>query len=741
MKLGKIFKIFKKGSKAAAQQKGKGQKPDGGFKWPAGKRIGVYGHANSGKTVYFTVLNEECKVSRDLQISVTDNPTSAEFLANRRAIWGLGSTATEGTVVDLPGEKKFPGPTEEDRLLQFNAIVDRNQTLSVVTYDYPGKAVSITDNSPIRDKVADFMIGCDGLMFFFDPKSLNSELQCQSHVASFVNTLERIAPLEGRLPIPVALVITKADILAGFAGEGQTVLIDPENENFLSEDYEVFLEKVLSSNKIASDSAWAGSVRSVLVRMREFLKVVVGRTLNFQIFFCSNTGERPPKIGTDVGRSIYAPPTKIHPIGVREPFYWLLKSVIRNRRISRMRSITRVAVMVTLLWMVLYSLPFLFHFSYLLPKATNAEDAILEQHGGNFYSLPRESGTQIATMYSRYGRAKTVEWLFPNFKYAAKDVENKYRNANLDNAVKELDLVIARFAGMVADSTGWPSVKVGDTVFIENDAKRVYDEIGEAIAGFMKTDAKTSELYLRSERMSWFWTKFKEARIDPANAELWNLIKKKVEQDQNSSVVKLSKAEKELHQAFTSKKVEQEQIVVASQAGSELDDLVDEINNNTDPEYRLVDAVRKLRNIKEKLLGNPARKADIKRIDDYIEDARYFSKSRTYAFTISNLPEDHHLHVVVQEKGKSPNWPKEQMHKGKEYSIQWKSGDVILVALDAKHVAGGDPESWGENPKELLKLEDKSAIFRMDGTVTFNSGLKATFDLAEDVQSKLPELK
>ncbi|UCD17497.1 MAG: hypothetical protein JSV44_00895, partial [Candidatus Zixiibacteriota bacterium] len=83
----------------------------------------------------------------------------------------------------------------------------------------------------------------------------------------------------------------------------------------------------------------------------------------------------------------------------------------------------------------------------------------------------------------------------------------------------------------------------------------------------------------------------------------------------------------------------------------------------------------------------------------------------------------------------------EQMHKGKSYSLEWKSGDIILVALDGKHVTGGASETWGENPKELLKLEKKSAIFQMEGAVTFNSGLKATFDFEEDLQAKLPELK
>ncbi|MBU0983103.1 MAG: hypothetical protein KKA42_04485, partial [candidate division Zixibacteria bacterium] len=277
MKFGKILKIFKKGSKAASKRKG-AQKGAGEFDWPAGVRIGVFGHTNAGKTVYFTVLNEECKVSRNLQLSVTDNATAAEFLANYRSIWGLGVSSEVGTVVDLKGEKKFPDPTQTERVLRFNAILEGDKKLPVVAYDYPGAAVSISDPSEFKDKVRDFMTGCDGLLFMFDPKVLSAELQTQAHVAAFVNMLEQLAPLSARLPIPADLVITKSDILDGFTDDAQAILIGPEDENLLSENFEYFLERILSSPAVSKNPAWSGSVRKVLVSLREFLKVVIGRT-------------------------------------------------------------------------------------------------------------------------------------------------------------------------------------------------------------------------------------------------------------------------------------------------------------------------------------------------------------------------------------------------------------------------------------------------------------------------------
>ena len=106
--------------------------------------------------------------------SVTDNATAGEFLKNFRSIWGLGTTADVGTMIDLRGEKKFPEATGRDRLLQFNAILDGDTNLPIIALDYPGAAVSITDPGELQDKVGDFMDGCDGLLFFFDPKFTKS---------------------------------------------------------------------------------------------------------------------------------------------------------------------------------------------------------------------------------------------------------------------------------------------------------------------------------------------------------------------------------------------------------------------------------------------------------------------------------------------------------------------------------------------------------------------------------------
>ncbi len=736
MSFAKVFKIFKKGSKAAS--KGKAKKPAGGYDWPSGVRIGVYGHANSGKTVYFTILNEEAKIARNLQISVTDNATAGEFLKNYRALWGLGTSSDVGTMVDLRSEKKFPSPTETDRLLMFNAILDRSKKLSVVSYDYPGDAVSISAQSEFRDKVTDFMAGSHGILFFFDPKTLQAELQTQAHVASFVNMTEMLAPIESRLPIPIALVVTKSDILDGFSDESQSVLISSEDEHLLSEDFELFLEKVLSSNRIASNSAWAGSVRNILVKLREFLKVVIGRTLDFQIFFISATGESPEKIGTDVGRSIYQPPDKISPVGVKEPFHWLLNSILRNRRISRLRTVSKYVAMLSLAWIVLFSAPYLFHFSFLMPKAVNVERNILAEYDGNIYNTSDDERRKIISAYNRYEQSWTVKYLFPKFLVPSGRISDRYRDFNLSTAVSQLDHTLSRFTQIVKDSALWPKLNPSDNAIITN---KEHEALLADLNSFHQGDS-TSTLYQRSGRALSYWDLFTNYIANRSDSMALNGVIEQVEFDRRNYEASQSNAEKMLGQALenslqvrTQKKVKTE---IARKAAAQLDDVFERINANDDPEYRLDDAVTELRKIRDDL-DPSVDAANISAINRYLNQAAEFNKTRKYTYKVESVPGNGHLHIEAVPSGGEPSWSEQsQTIQGFQYSLNWKAGDDIYVALDTV----GAPENWGKTASDKTILKGKYSIFKMDGEISFsNLGQKVVIRFNPPLMERLPVLK
>lgn len=738
MSFAKVFKIFKKGSKAAAKSKGKGKKPAGGFEWPSGVRIGVYGHSNSGKTVYFTVLNEEAKIAKNLQISVTDNATAGEFLKNYRAVWGLGTSSDVGTVVDLKGEKRFPEPSQTDRLLQFNAILDRSKKMSVVTYDYPGDAIAISGQSELKEKVMDFMTGADGLLFFFDPKTMQAELQTQAHVASFVNMLEHLAPINARLPIPISLVITKSDILDGFTGESQVVLVSSEDEHLLSEDFELFLEKVLSSPKISSNPAWAGSVRNVLVRLREFLKVVVGRTLDFQIFFISNTGQTPEKIGTDVGRSIYKPPDKISPVGAKEPFHWLLGSIVRNRKISRLRTASKYVAMLSLAWIVLFSIPFFVHFKYVLPKAENVELNIIEDYQGNIYNTSSEERQKIISAYSRYERSWITKWFFPKFQVPSRRIRGKYGDFNLNEAIAQLDQTINRFTRIVQDSALWPKLNPSDSAILENDEHKT---LVADLEQYHQGD-ETSELYKRSGRALAYWKLFTTYIANRSDTNAYNAMQEQVQFDNRTYASEQSEAEKALGQALSSslgKRTETKvRKAIAQKAAAQLGDVFEQINSNEDPTYRLSDAVTRLRKVRSDLDPTVDRE-NIAIINRYLRVADEFNKRRKYTFKVESIPGNGHLHIEVVPSGGEPKWSEQsQTIQGFQYSLDWKAGDDIYIALDTL----GAPEAWGKTASDKKILKGKYALFQMDGEISFdNVNQKVVIRFNPSLKERLPVLK
>lgn len=736
MKLGKIFKLFKKGAKHAP--KGKGGTAASAFDWPSGMRIGVFGHSNCGKTVYFTVLNEECKVSRDLGLSVTDNATAGEFLTNYRAIWGLGTSDSAGTMVDLREDKRFPPTTPGEKLLQFNAILDRSKNIPIVTYDYNGKAVSIQQQHELADKVRDFIAGCQGILFFFDPKMLRAELECQAHVASFVNMLETLAPGGGRLPIPVALVVTKADVLPGFKGEGQTVLVDADQEHFLAEDFEIFLEKILSSSRIASNSAWAGSVRDVLVKLKDFLGLIVGRTLDFQVFFSSNTGVPPVKIGTDVGRSLYKPPDKMQPVGVREPFYWLLKSIIRNRRLRAFRKLSRYVVTLSILFAIVWSAPHVINFHLKLNRISALEKRHWEGKV-TIAEIPQKARNDLREQYNSFARSKFANWVFPDHAVQAGYLHDYYKNISEGADLARLAKSIGDLTNIVRDSTRWPKpAATGDTVVSTEKVAAV-----EASIAHYAQSPEGSSLRDRSSRAIELWNLFKAAMVQKESADAWGAIVRQIDL-YPTMTPKPSPEVKQLGQAMldivNSRELEQKREVVTQKTAGEFDAFSAQLSERTDAEYLLGTAVKKLKRYRGQLAGDPDRQEDVAKIDKYLKDAKAFDKDREYRFNLSNCPPGHHVHIKVEGPGKPGEWPRpQQIRINRPASIIWKKGDKIYIALHEKSHGGGD-ESWGESYKALAELTGDFAIIEMTEIISLAAtGQQISFSFDEDPRKKLPK--
>ncbi len=728
----KILGLFKKGSKAVSKAGKKGG--DKAAAWPSGTKIGVYGHTNSGKTVYFTVLNEESKMGRDLQLSITDDATAGEILSNYRNIWGVATEMGTGTMVDTRGEKKFPEPTTDEIPLQFNAIIDGEDKIPIVVLDYNGKAVSITETGELKERVNGYMLQADGIMFFYDPKILGAELETKAHVSSFIGMLEKLAPLKKKLHIPVSLVITKADILPGFSGDDQTVLVSSENESWLSENFDAFQDMVLSSNKIASNSAWAGSVRNILFNLRDFLKVVVGRTLNFQIFFISNTGSTPEKIGADVGRSIYAPPARIRPVGVKAPLYWMINTIRRAKRVRGLKRFTKVVATLSIIWMILVSIPYLWNTVWLLPRTIHIEDSVLASANGNFYNTTTKDRSLVKDAWRKYSQSWIISNIFPKFKNPADRIRTRYEEFNLAEALEQLDLTIIRFTAVVKDTSLWPKMNPSDkSLLMTKEHTSIEDELNNFHAGDDNT-----ELFRRSGRALTYWELYKNSILNPADTSTWETIRQQVLQDQNLYVAEISNAEKGLGQALmTGQKVTKEK-VVAQKAGVEFDNVIENVNGNSDPDYRINKAVRELRQIRGQL--NPELQGnEMAMIDRYINAAKAFDERRKFSVRIQKLPDQDHVHIEVVTKGKDPGWGEiSQYFEGDEIEIWWKKGYEIHIAYDLVT----DQCAWGKTASDRKVFDSELSIFDLNGEIRFSNVNKSiSIRMKPDPRELLPKLE
>ncbi len=735
MKLAKIFKLGQKGAKKVKRSKGAAAPAAA---WPEGTRVGVFGHENSGKTVYFTALYTQSKTTKNFHISVRDNATANEFFRNDMAIKGVDvDSGGTGTIAAKSVPKRFPDHTVKDVLLQFTAILDGGAKIPVVTYDYNGKNASISERSDEAENIRSFMADADGLLFFFDPKILGADPEVQARVSSFVNVLELVASIKSRLPIPVGLVITKADTLPGYSGEDTTILIRPEDEQVIAEDYEKFLERVLGFESLSSDREWASSVRNILVKLREFIRVVVGRTLDFQIFFVSGTGNKPEKIGAEVGRSIYAPPDKVNPCGVTVPFHWMLASIVRSRRLNILRRIAGFVVAISVAWIVLYSLPFMIHFGGLLRSPIGIEKKALKEAGGSRLLMTPTQNADVSNAYDRYGRRWLVKRMFPEYQTQAGYLEDLYGGIGASTAGGRLDAIIVQLAGIVADERSWPIYESAkDKVKIEESTKRLLDELKDMSSKDEEASAK------RAGRALTLWdlfVKYLKNRSDAAISQaIWDQV------DAYSRDAEYNQSEQKLGNDLRS-------VVGAGSApaGSSLQDantslgayeeLKGRINaKDADPAFVLGEAADELVALKSRLVPG-VHNAQISAINAFIAETQRYRQKRLYTCVPKSIPDMGHLHIEVTESGESPKWSNTtQVFEGDPITLEWKQGDDVYIAFDElKHKC-----NWGKQPSGLAVFEDDYAIFEAEGDVVFrNIGKTVTIGFKGGLRENLPKLK
>jgi GTPase SAR1 family protein len=734
-----ILKIFKYAQKGAQKGAKKAKRRKSGAvaapAWPEGTKVGVFGHENSGKTVFFTALYTQSKTTNNFHVSVRDNATANEFFKNDMAIKGVDvDSGGTGTIAAKSVPKRFPDHTVKDLVLQFTAILDGSKKMPVVTYDYNGKAASISERSDEAEKIHSFMEDADGLLFFFDPKILGADPEVQARVSSFVNILELIVSLKSRLPIPVGLVITKADTLPGYSGEDKTILIRPKDEQVIAEDYETFLERVLGFQSLSDDREWASSVRNILVKLREFIRVVVGRTLDFQIFFVSGTGNKPEKIGAEVGRSIYAPPDKVNPCGVTEPFHWILSSIVRSRRLSLLRRVTGFIVAASIVWIALYSLPFIIHFAGLLRAPYRVESKVLRDSGGSHQQVSPTSKKQIINAYKRYSNAWLVKTMFPEYQVRGERMRELYSGYGQGADVDKLDIIVNELTNVIRDEKLRPTYNgAKKRIDRSEDVERLLSDLKEMNAGDEKEATDR-----RAGRVRFLWGLYEQYLANPSEATTQNAIWDQVNADANRA--DCNESEQKFGQTLMAIVTNAAPTPRGAGTGlGEYESLKAQINGkDATAEFVLGEAMEKLQDIRS-LLVPGVHDGQINAINRFIAEARSWDKKQKYSFLVQSVPNDGHIHYEVTESGESPRWNAKgnQYFQGDKIDLEWQPGDEIHIAFDEATAS----ENWGKSSSDMVVLDGKYALFDMEGRLTLNRGTTIQFSYKNGLKERLPKLQ
>jgi hypothetical protein len=132
--------------------------------------------------------------------------------------------------------------------------------------------------------------------------------------------------------MPVGLVITKADELAGFKSADQSVLIGLGTGYIRALNFAGLLRGVLKQRNVASRPEWKKELESILNRLESFFKPLINRTMDFQVFFVSSTGNNPEVISDSTGEKVKVPPEDLSPLGVSFPLRWAIDRISSYRQ-------------------------------------------------------------------------------------------------------------------------------------------------------------------------------------------------------------------------------------------------------------------------------------------------------------------------------------------------------------------------------------------------------------------------
>lgn len=397
----KIIALFKK---IASKLKRKKKEERGkGPEVPEGNKIAIFGHTNVGKTVFFVMAHEAARQDLRFRLDTKDDQTASELLSNLKLLEGLEVAVSDGMRAEKRVERRFPPPTSQTKFLNFVAVFNQRKRFDFTSLDYRGEIASIEEQPELKEDLIKFCLKSNCILFFIEPSIISSELYCRNQIASFKSLLQLLLNGRTNLPIPVGLVVTKSDLFDDFLDDSQTVLISRPYEYVKTKKFGEFVQRLLEQPHIKKSERWRKDVKRVLERMEEFFETLTGLSSDFQVFFVSAMGSRPPQKFDDRGATIFTPPRQLKPIGVTEPLKWAVLRTLQQKRIKILKSFTKFVFWVALIWCLFFSIPNLLHLGFWYPDLFSAEQRLSKSgYKHNLSQLSEEQLQDFKNNYKRY---------------------------------------------------------------------------------------------------------------------------------------------------------------------------------------------------------------------------------------------------------------------------------------------------------------------------------------------------
>jgi hypothetical protein len=315
-------------------------------------KIGIWGGGGSGKTTFLAALRIALlKYAKSTGTSWSIN--GLDEISPRSSLFLEENTRYLQSMVFPPGTLGAPatytyevnGSYPSDRVLEkaWNWLTKSGHVqFNLDVFDYPGGYLITRD---ANDSLWEYLAGCDGLIYLFDPDPKKEETASESNFAYLQRSLDMMRRVfersgsraieRGRLPQHLAFCITKYDDVGVFKELEDRGFIDLDGSD---ETLPPFLSDPEGAFELIADELTIQTVRAYFRkdRIKYFGTTSVGfyveqQTRKVDMKRFSNIKveqeEYVDEQGQTARREIKSIKSKINPIGVIEPVLWLHRSL------------------------------------------------------------------------------------------------------------------------------------------------------------------------------------------------------------------------------------------------------------------------------------------------------------------------------------------------------------------------------------------------------------------------------